>query len=149
MRRPAPLASAPPPPLSLLLLLLRRLSVLFLLLSGCGPVGPRLFGAAFSDASWSSYLEDVYTSLRVLDGQSTNRSIASHLYPAQQTSVLAYERCRATHRCPRGAAAHNVWAGSLSFTTSRFRNGVPERAALFLDFEDWRQGTLGLVLSSQ
>ncbi|KAK1738925.1 glycosyl hydrolase (family 43) [Skeletonema marinoi] len=55
----------------------------------------------------------------------------------------AYERCKATRRCPRAWSSYNQSSSESSHTLQAFRNGQHSTVPLFLDFEDWRQGTRG------
>ena len=55
-----------------------------------------------------------------------------------------YERCKATNRCNRAMTQYVIDEGRYLFQKQRFRGGRPENADLFLNFEDWMAGTLGL-----
>jgi hypothetical protein len=55
-----------------------------------------------------------------------------------------YDRCKDTTRCNRAFAVYNVSTGRYSFRKERFHHGRTENADLFLSFEDWRAGTVGL-----
>ena len=55
-----------------------------------------------------------------------------------------YERCKATNRCNRAAAVYSIDEGRYRFQKQRFKNGRLENADLFLNFEDWKAGTMGL-----
>lgn len=55
-----------------------------------------------------------------------------------------YDRCKTTHRCNRARATYLVDEGRYIFRKERFRGGRQENADLFLNFEDWKAGTLGL-----
>eukprot|EP00985_Skeletonema_marinoi_P033105 scaffold40461_cov256-Skeletonema_marinoi.AAC.1 len=63
--------------------------------------------------------------------------------PIPATSADAYERCKATRRCPRAWSSYNQSSSESSHTLQAFRNGQHSTVPLFLDFEDWRQGTRG------
>lgn len=52
-----------------------------------------------------------------------------------------YERCKATHRCPRAYTQYNITDASVIFESAAFGDGDREHAHLFADFEDWQQGT--------
>lgn len=56
----------------------------------------------------------------------------------------SYDRCKDTTRCNRAFAIYNVSTGRYSFRKERFHHGRTENADLFLSFEDWRAGTVGL-----
>jgi hypothetical protein len=55
-----------------------------------------------------------------------------------------YDRCKTTHRCNRAFATYVVDEGRYLFRKQRFKDGQQENADLFLNFEDWKAGTLGL-----
>ena len=55
-----------------------------------------------------------------------------------------YDRCKTTHRCNRARADYYVREGRYQFTKQRFIDGSRENADLFLNFENWRAGTVGL-----
>ena len=63
--------------------------------------------------------------------------------PAPSTSADAYERCKATHRCPRGWSHYDQSTAQSSYTFQEYYNGKHVTIPLFLSFEDWRQGTRG------
>jgi hypothetical protein len=63
--------------------------------------------------------------------------------PIPATSPDAYERCKATHRCPRAWSSYNQSSSEASYTLQEFRGGEHLTIPLFLDFEDWRRGTRG------
>jgi hypothetical protein len=66
-------------------------------------------------------------------------------YPSKiRNDSQPYERCKATNRCNRAYATYVVDEGRYLFQKQRFRSGRPENADLFLNFEDWMAGTLGL-----
>ena len=62
---------------------------------------------------------------------------------ARPSPISAYQRCRDTHRCSRGWSHFNSSFQNVSSTTQRFAGGLHEQIPLFIDFEDWRQGTAG------
>lgn len=55
-----------------------------------------------------------------------------------------YDRCKTTHRCNRAFAEYDVDIGRYLFRQERFSGGRQENADLFLAFEDWKAGTVGL-----
>jgi hypothetical protein len=59
--------------------------------------------------------------------------------PAPATSSDAYERCKATHRCPRASSRYNQSLAQSSHTFQAYQNGEHVEVPLFLDFEDWRR----------
>ena len=61
--------------------------------------------------------------------------------PASPTDV--YERCKATHRCPRASSEYNQSSAHSSHTFQEYFNGEHADISLFLDFEDWRRGIRG------
>jgi len=63
--------------------------------------------------------------------------------PAPSTSTDAYERCKATNRCPRAWNNYNQSLAASSYTFQEYLNGEHVQAIAFLDFEDWRVGTRG------
>ena len=63
--------------------------------------------------------------------------------PAPSTSTDAYERCKATNRCPRAWNNYNQSLAVSSYTFQEYLNGEHVQANVFLDFEDWRVGTRG------
>eukprot|EP00984_Skeletonema_dohrnii_P017050 scaffold7682_cov137-Skeletonema_dohrnii-CCMP3373.AAC.4 len=63
--------------------------------------------------------------------------------PIPATSADVYERCKATRRCPRAWSSYNQSSSESSHTLQEYRNGQHSTVPLFLDFEDWRQGTRG------
>ena len=63
--------------------------------------------------------------------------------PAPSTSTDAYERCKATNRCPRAWNNYNQSLAVSSYTFQEYLNGDHVQANAFLDFEDWRVGTRG------
>ena len=63
--------------------------------------------------------------------------------PAPATSSDAYERCKATHRCPRASSRYNQSSAQSSHTFQAYQNGEHVEVPLFLDFEDWRRGIRG------
>ncbi|KAL7434161.1 hypothetical protein ACHAXM_003917 [Skeletonema potamos] len=63
--------------------------------------------------------------------------------PIPTTSTDAYERCKATRRCPRAWSSYNQSSSESSHTSQEFRHGQHVTVPLFLDFEDWRRGTHG------
>jgi len=63
--------------------------------------------------------------------------------PAPSTSTDAYERCKATNRCPRAWNDYNQSLAVSSYTFQEYLNGEHVQAIVFLDFEDWRVGTRG------
>lgn len=54
-----------------------------------------------------------------------------------------YDRCKTTHRCNRATGSYDVDLGQYLFRTQRFAKGREENADLFINFEDWRAGTVG------
>ena len=58
-----------------------------------------------------------------------------------------YERCKQTHRCSRGWHLYNQTTGDTFSTTQLFPNGYHENIPLFLDFENWKEGTRGWSIS--
>jgi hypothetical protein len=72
-----------------------------------------------------------------------NSSVTEYASKIRNDSAR-YERCKATHRCNRATAQYIVDEGRYLFRKSRFRAGRQENADLFLDFENWQAGTLGL-----
>ncbi|KAL3801395.1 hypothetical protein HJC23_007005 [Cyclotella cryptica] len=60
--------------------------------------------------------------------------------PIPPTSDDAYERCKATLRCPRASSYYNQTSAQTSHTMQTFDGGEQVEASLFLGFEDWRQG---------
>lgn len=74
----------------------------------------------------------------------TPRSFTQYITrPITATSKDAYERCKATRRCPRAWSSYNQSSSESSHTLQEFRSGQHSSVPLFLDFEDWRQGTRG------
>ena len=63
--------------------------------------------------------------------------------PTLPTSNDSYERCKATHRCPRAWAKYYQSSAEEVFAFQDHRNGEHVHAPLFLDFEDWRRGIRG------
>ena len=63
--------------------------------------------------------------------------------PAPPTSTDAYERCKATNRCPRAWIDYNQSLAVSSYTFQEYLNGEHVQANAFLDFEDWRVGIRG------
>lgn len=60
-----------------------------------------------------------------------------------QSNIEPYERCKHTHRCPRGSMFYNQsTAESLNYG-QQFAGGKLINIQLFADFEDWRKGTNG------
>lgn len=55
-----------------------------------------------------------------------------------------YDRCKTTHRCNRASMTYAVDEGRYLFYQQRFKDGRQENADLFLNFEDWKAGTMGL-----
>lgn len=93
----------------------------------------------------------------LLDGSAAsseyNRWLQSNSSAANWTTDYAtppradsprYDRCKTTHRCNRAFGTYTVDAGQYDFRTTRFAGGRQENADLFLNFEDWRAGTVGL-----
>ncbi len=72
-----------------------------------------------------------------------NASGVTYATPIRQDSA-GYWRCKTTHRCNRATAAYDIDAASYLFLKYRFDGGREEHADLFLDFEDWKSGTVGL-----
>lgn len=60
--------------------------------------------------------------------------------PIPSTSSDEYERCQATHRCPRAWSNYNQTSARLSQTMQEFNGGEHRDIALFSGFEDWRRG---------
>ena len=60
--------------------------------------------------------------------------------PIPQTSDDSYERCKATHRCPRAWSNYNQTTTQISHTMQQFNGGEHTDVALFTGFEDWRRG---------
>lgn len=60
--------------------------------------------------------------------------------PIPSTSHDAYERCKATHRCPRAWSNYNQTAAQTSHTSQQFKGGKHTNVDLFYGFEDWRRG---------
>ena len=54
-----------------------------------------------------------------------------------------YERCKLTHRCPRGWTLYEQSSAIYESTMQYFPGGKHIDIPLFIDFEDWRQGTRG------
>ncbi|KAL7543301.1 hypothetical protein ACHAXR_012700 [Thalassiosira sp. AJA248-18] len=63
--------------------------------------------------------------------------------PIPSTSSDAYERCKATHRCPRAWSWYNQSSAQSLHTFQQYHNGEHIEVPLFLDFEDWRRGIRG------
>jgi len=63
--------------------------------------------------------------------------------PAPSTSTDAYERCKATNRCPRAWNDYNQSLAVSSYTFQEYLNGEHVQANTFLDFEDRRVGIRG------
>ncbi|KAL9182021.1 hypothetical protein ACHAXT_012364 [Thalassiosira profunda] len=63
--------------------------------------------------------------------------------PAPSTPSDEYERCKATHRCPRAWSYYNQSTAESSHTFQEYQGGEHVEAGLFLDFEDWRRGIRG------
>lgn len=57
---------------------------------------------------------------------------------------LEYRRCKDTHRCNRAERQYNLRQGTFEFNAVRFNGGTRDGASLFMDFEDWRAGTMAL-----
>ena len=85
-----------------------------------------------------------YTLDRVTDDVNASYLVGSSWNIASTSSILSYERCRATHRCPRAYANYDALMDSISFSRSMYRGGIREHALVWLDFEDLRMGTLGV-----
>jgi hypothetical protein len=60
------------------------------------------------------------------------------------TDTPRYDRCKATHRCNRAWARFDRLNDSWTFTKQVFRDGLHEPASMFLDFEHWEAGTMGM-----
>lgn len=60
--------------------------------------------------------------------------------PIPPTSDDSYERCKATHRCPRAWSNYNQMTTQISHTIQQFNGGKHTDVALFTGFEDWRRG---------
>eukprot|EP00986_Skeletonema_menzelii_P018335 scaffold26628_cov149-Skeletonema_menzelii.AAC.2 len=74
----------------------------------------------------------------------TPRSFTQYLSrPIPSTSTDAYERCKATRRCPRAWSSYNQSSSESSHTLQEFQYGQHSTVPLFLDFQDWRRGTRG------
>ncbi|KAL7554304.1 hypothetical protein ACHAWF_017742 [Thalassiosira exigua] len=72
------------------------------------------------------------------------RRDSKHLrQPAPSSSRDPYERCKATHRCPRAWSQYEQSSAHSSHTFQEYLGGEHSRVPLFLDFEDWRQGSRG------
>ena len=70
--------------------------------------------------------------------------------PSVSRQRRATARCRASLECPTAAATHDAWRGVTAFTVSPSgERGDDERAALYLDFEDWRLGARGVRARSE
>lgn len=82
--------------------------------------------------------------LDVLVVSDVGNSSATEYASKIRNDSARYERCKATHRCNRATAQYIVDEGRYLFRKSRFRSGRQENADLFLDFENWQAGTLGL-----
>ncbi len=54
-----------------------------------------------------------------------------------------YERCKLTHRCPRGWTKYEQSSAIHESTMQYFSGGKHMNVPFFVDFEDWRQGTRG------
>lgn len=84
------------------------------------------------------------TALDVLVVSDVGNSTITEYASKVRNDSAEYERCKATHRCNRATAQYIIDEGRYLFRKSRFRSGRQENADLFLDFEDWQAGTLGL-----
>ncbi|RYG52887.1 hypothetical protein EON67_00115, partial [archaeon] len=104
--------------------------------------------AAMLPKQYPSFTSTEYALSRLTDEVSAAETVAAGWYPAGTNALFAYERCRATQRCPRAASAYNITEASLRFTKQVFRSGVVEPAGLFLSFDDWRQGSLGVEMDA-
>lgn len=72
------------------------------------------------------------------------RSYSKYLSrPYPRTSADAYERCKATHRCPRALSRYNQSSAESHHMFQEYQHGQRAPVPLFLDFEDWRQGIRG------
>ncbi|GMH67720.1 hypothetical protein TrRE_jg6907, partial [Triparma retinervis] len=65
-------------------------------------------------------------------------------YAFQPTSPSSYERCKATHRCPRGWEKYDQSAATVEYTEQSFGGGIHSSTRLFSGFEDWRKGSYSL-----
>lgn len=63
--------------------------------------------------------------------------------PAKATASDAYERCKATQRCPRASGRYDQSSAHSSHTLQTYQHGEHINVSLFLDFEDWRRGIRG------
>ena len=70
------------------------------------------------------------------DSKRLNRSVRS-----SPTNI--YDRCKDTQRCSRGWNRYNITRSKSTSTMQRFAGGMHENIAIFMDFEDWRQGSVG------
>ncbi|ETV93244.1 hypothetical protein, variant [Aphanomyces invadans] len=61
--------------------------------------------------------------------------------PTSTTSAcLAYERCKATHRCARGSEEYTIGDAKLEAFDQEFDQGRRSQVQLVNDFEDWKTG---------
>ncbi|EQC30932.1 hypothetical protein SDRG_11410 [Saprolegnia diclina VS20] len=64
--------------------------------------------------------------------------------PSSTTAAcLAYERCKATHRCGRAVEEYTIATATLQSFGQQFPQGNRTAIPLMNDFEDWKTGMLG------
>ncbi|KDO26743.1 hypothetical protein SPRG_20541 [Saprolegnia parasitica CBS 223.65] len=64
--------------------------------------------------------------------------------PSSTTAAcLAYERCKATHRCGRAVEEYTIATATLQSFGQQFSEGNRTAIPLMNDFEDWKTGMLG------
>ena len=75
-------------------------------------------------------------------GTARERSSFMH-YAVRGAPADEYERCKATHRCPRAFVDYDQQQRSARATQGSHLRGEQRPAQLFADFEDWRAGSFG------
>lgn len=55
-----------------------------------------------------------------------------------------YERCKMVHNCPMASSSFYVPIRKLKYSFQFYPDGKRIEVPMFLDFEDWRQGSFGL-----
>lgn len=63
--------------------------------------------------------------------------------PIRGSPVDSYERCKSTRSCIRASTTYSQDDGTINTSFQYYDRGEDYKTILFLDFEDWRQGTNG------